>query len=349
MRRSLLLGLAALLACGCARDTAGQTIWVGHLAPLGEVGGEQAVQAMQLALERWKEDGYSAGGKPVGVRHADAAKGQARAEATRLLTVNRVAALIVGPGVREVEEVLALARPREAPVVVLDEVADEALAGPAILLGPSPRERGRALAEYALGLDKRKRALIVTDAKDRVAAAVAAAFAEKWREGGGTVTEAEADKGAASAVLLALPPEQAKAWVEKASLEVPILYGGPDGGRPRATEKLALVEATAWTDLAQLPEDGQAWVKRYTERFRAPPGRAAMLAHDGIGLVLSGLRETEGAAGAKLTQQLASRKSFESVTGTVRWAEGGPRRTLYLVREGGGKRELLKSTPADER
>lgn len=347
-----LVGLCLLLVSSCARDATPPTVWVGHLAPLGDPRGEQGVRAMQLALERWKEEGFSAGGKSVGVRHADSANGQARAEATRLLAVNRVAALIVGPGVRDVEDVLALARPRETPLVVLDEVADAALAGPAVLLGPDPKERGRALAEYALGLDERKCALVVTDAKDRVAAALAAAFTEAWRAGGGTITESDTDKGTISAVLLALPADRflASLGSYKAGAEdAPLLYGGPDGERPSVAGRRAVVEATSYTDLAELPEAGVAWKKRFAERYRVEPGRAAALARDGLELVLSGLRETNGAAGEKLRQELASRKSFEGLTGTVRWSDGRPLRTLYLVREAGGKRTLLKALPPGSR
>jgi ABC-type branched-subunit amino acid transport system substrate-binding protein len=343
------LGLALLLASGCARDATAPTVWVGHLAPLGDARGELAARAMQLALQRWQEDGFSAGGKSVGVRHADSTKGQARAEATRLLAVNRVAALIVGPGVCDVEDVLALARPRETPLVVLDEVADAALAGPAILLGPDPKERGQALAEHALALDKRKRVLVVTDPKDRVAAALAAAFTEAWRQGGGTITESVAEKGDVSAVLLALSAERVAGGVESLKTvapNVPILYGGPDGDRPSAAGRHTVLEATAFTDLAELTEAGRAWVKRFAERFRVPPGWSAALAHDGLEFVLSGLRETEGASVAKLKQELASRESFEGLTGAIRWSDGRPLRTLYLVREAGGKRTLLKTIPA---
>src|SRR5262249_35115051 len=113
LRVGLLL-LAALLA-GCSGRSPEETVWVGHLAPLSgspRDRGEQAVQAIELALEQAKEDGVTAGGRPLGVRHVDAAGGEARAEAVRLLTVNRVAALIVGPGVSGAEEVVAEARAR---------------------------------------------------------------------------------------------------------------------------------------------------------------------------------------------------------------------------------------------
>src|SRR5438045_2221500 len=108
LRVGLLL-LAALLA-GCSGRSPEETVWVGHVAPLSGPArdrGEQAVQAIELALEQAEADGFTAGGRPVGVRHVDAAGGKARAEAVRLLTVNRVAALIVGPGVPEADEVVA--------------------------------------------------------------------------------------------------------------------------------------------------------------------------------------------------------------------------------------------------
>lgn len=346
----------AIFVGGCSRDRPKPLIWLGHLGPLSEERGEQAMRAMQLALEERQKEEFTVAGRAVGVRHVDAsAKGLARAEATRLLTVNRVAALLVGPGVAEVDEVVALARGRDTPIVVLDEVADESLAAPAILLGPSPAARGRKLAEYGLTAGKAKRAVIVCDRQHRLCAALALAFGEAWREGGGTVVEFTGDArdrvaltaSEPAVVLLALPSEQVVGWLEAhPGLDLPLLYGGPDGDR-RAWEgtlraDTAIVEATAYTDLATLSEEGLAWRKRFQDRYRLPPSRAAVLAHDGLELILAGLVATQATSRLELKEDLAGRASFASLTGPLTWLSGVPRRTLYLVRHHGGKRELLR-------
>ena len=77
---------------------------------------------MQSVLAKAHEEDFTVTGRHVGVRHVDAAKGDARAEAIRLLAVNRVAALIVGPGVKNLDDILAAARAHPTPVIVLDEV-----------------------------------------------------------------------------------------------------------------------------------------------------------------------------------------------------------------------------------
>src|SRR5262245_18612517 len=95
------LFLHALLLAGCARATP-EPVWIGHLAPLSGPDrrrAEVAVGAMQLMLEEAVEKEQTFAGRRVGVRHVDASDAvKARAEAVRLLTVNRVAALVVGPG-----------------------------------------------------------------------------------------------------------------------------------------------------------------------------------------------------------------------------------------------------------
>src|SRR4051794_13928169 len=102
MKARYLLLVAVLLA-GCTSSSQPEPIWVGHLTPLSGSGrnqGEQAVAAMNLTLEQSREEA----GRPLGVRHADSAKDTARAEAVRLLSVNRVCALVIGPGVANREK-----------------------------------------------------------------------------------------------------------------------------------------------------------------------------------------------------------------------------------------------------
>src|SRR5689334_6421116 len=116
--RSVLVAFCLLLA-GCSRKAEPEVLWVGHLAPLSgphRERGEEAARAIELLLDQIKADG-----KKVAVRHVDAeSKATARAEAVRLLAVNRVLALLVGPGVEDPDDVAAAARAQDAGVVVLE-------------------------------------------------------------------------------------------------------------------------------------------------------------------------------------------------------------------------------------
>jgi ABC-type branched-subunit amino acid transport system substrate-binding protein len=265
-------------------------------------------------------------GRSVSVLHVEANKSEARAEASRLLMVNQVSALIVGPGVDKVEDVIALARTRESPIIILDELADEAQAGPAILLGPSPTTRGKTLAEYGLTIGKNAR--VEVDTNDRIACSVASAFTTAWREGGGAIVESDANVH-----LLAIPLERFQAGLQAAPLDVqpPILYGGPDGTL-NVPPGYTIVEATARSELAERSEEAIAWEQAYRKRFQQAPSRRACLAYEGLSAVLKGLEKTQGSPYGKLRDQITKEAT----------------RTLFLVRHAQGKRSLLKTIPAPE-
>jgi ABC-type branched-subunit amino acid transport system substrate-binding protein len=130
MRAALVLSL--LLFSGCSRKAEPEVLWIGHVAPLTgprRERGEAAVRAVELLIEQARADG-----KKVAVRHVDAeSKATARAEATRLLAINRVLALLVGPGIEDIDDVTAAARAHEAGVIVLEQ---------------DPDWQGRALAAF---------------------------------------------------------------------------------------------------------------------------------------------------------------------------------------------------------
>lgn len=109
--------VAIILLAGCSSPPAGPT-WYGHVAALKTPAGEAAVASIR---ERLKDaPGYR-------VRHADAV--DARAAAVRLVSVNGVKGLILGPGVTDAEAVAEAVRPYDVPVIVLGEktTAGEAL------------------------------------------------------------------------------------------------------------------------------------------------------------------------------------------------------------------------------
>ena len=136
------LALAAL-AAGCG-GKAPQPIRIGHLAPLSgpdRAAGEHARQGTQLAVEEWNADEANGPGRKVAVLHVDAHEDEAaQAEAVRLLSVNRVVALIAGPDGALAETAARAAGPYEAAVVLHGELA----APPAgvFAVGASPPSAG---------------------------------------------------------------------------------------------------------------------------------------------------------------------------------------------------------------
>src|SRR5437868_1911607 len=92
-----LLGAALFTACGCTAKTEPEPILVGHVAPLSGADksrGEHARQGIRLAVE----EAEPVAGRRVAVDHADTRSDPeaVRAVVRRLLTVNRVAAVLGG-------------------------------------------------------------------------------------------------------------------------------------------------------------------------------------------------------------------------------------------------------------
>jgi branched-chain amino acid transport system substrate-binding protein len=293
----------------------------------------------------------------VAVLHVDA---RSDAEAVRLLSVNRVVALIAGPDPALAEGAARAAGRYEAAVVVPGELA----APPAgvFTVGAGPAQRGLALARFAAGDLKAARAAVLTD-HDPLDVALASAFlkawphaeppaAREWVYGKGADLApqvAEAAKAKPGVVLVAGPVadfRKAGAALRPAGLRVPLLYGGPDvgaaglEGEPPAAADVYLATAYASEGLT---DAGKDFARRYEERFHAAPDVHAALAYDGARLLLAALRKTPDVTPARLRAQLAQREPFESVTGPVTWKEGQPRRRLFLLRLENNRPKLLKA------
>jgi ABC-type branched-subunit amino acid transport system substrate-binding protein len=205
MRSCLVIVVVALLA-GCSRQAEPEPLWIGHLAPLSGPNrerGEDAVRAMKLRLEQVKADGKTFGGREVAVRHVDAVdKATARAEAVRLLAVNRVLGLLVGPALEDADDVVTTARAHSAPVVALE---------------PDPEAEGAALARFVLTKLKRTEAVVSREADDRAVRRLADAFETAWREGGGSLV---ADTRPGVAMLRARQPASVEVSGDSYSVSV---------------------------------------------------------------------------------------------------------------------------------
>ncbi len=359
--------LLAVLA-GCGSRGVPEPVWIGQVAPLtgsDRAAGEHARQGVQLAVAEAKAEGKAVAGRPLAVVHADS-QGDAEAvaaETVRLLSVNRVAALLAGPGGAAAERLLRADEPYGAPVVVPGELADPASWSTALSLGAQPGERGRALARYASHDLQARRAVVLTDARDPVAAALAAAFVREWRRGSAPAVEewtvggsadlpalaARAGKALPDLVLFAGAPadfRSLRGHLGEAGLRVPLLYGGEDAGPAVAEGGL---EAGADQYLAtvfareKLTARGQEFARRYEAEFHEAPDLYAAEAYDGARLLFDLLQRAQTTAPAALRDELARIESFETVTGPVAWKERRPRRTFFLVQVKGDQARVVQA------
>jgi ABC-type branched-subunit amino acid transport system substrate-binding protein len=361
--------LLLLVLAGCGPSGVAEPVWIGHLAPLtgaAQSRGEAEMAAMQLTLELAREEGWSINGRSVAVRHVNVAGAPARAEAVRLLAVNRVVGLILGPGVPDVAEVAAAARGTTAAVVVLDEVA--AVPPGAKLLGPDPAQRGRALARFARSHLKKKRVAVLLDSRDGVCAAVALAFTSAWRaegelrewrlastDAGGSFSDLPAWKP--DAILAALPASRLPDLAGLAP-PVPVLHGGPDEDEATLLRhagalgpKRELYTAAVWSPGARTDAESEEWRRRFAKAQQQPPGRDAVLARDGLRLLMAALEREKAnkSLQPRLRQELSAIEEFNSVAGKVAWSEGQPVRQLFLVRLAQGKAQVVQTLSGEDR
>jgi branched-chain amino acid transport system substrate-binding protein len=363
--------LAAL--AGCGPRGAPEPVWIGQVVPLtgsDRAAGEHARQGVQLAVAEAKAEGKAIAGRPLAVVHADSRSDleAVGAETVRLLSVNRVAALLAGPEDPAAERLLRADGSYGVPVVVPGELADPSSWSVALALGALPGERGRALARYAIRDLAARRAVVLSDARDPVAAALAAAFVREWRRGkdgspAGLAVEEWTVGGSADLPGLAARAVKARpdlvlfagasadfrtlrGRLGEGSLHAPLLYGGGDAG-PAAVQGgleggpdlyLATVYATE-----KLTAHGQEFARRYEAGFHESPDLYAAGAYDGARLLFDVLHRAQTTAPAALRDELARTESFETVTGTVAWKDRRPRRTFFLVEVKGGQVRVVQT------
>src|SRR5262249_46941019 len=160
----------ALLLAGCLQKSPPEPIGVGHVAPLSgpaRAGGEHARQAILLAVEEANRDEQHVHGRRVVVVHADDrdAPEEAQAEAVRLITVNKVAALLGGIDPAETERLVRTAQSYGLPVVALSELPTLASGEGFVSLAVAPASRGRALGRFTAQELKPSRVAVVGDGR----------------------------------------------------------------------------------------------------------------------------------------------------------------------------------------
>ncbi len=362
---SLHCTLAALVLAGCSGRPAPQTVWIGHVAPLSGPArqmGLHARQGVQVAVTEVRSEGLLEW--PFAVVHADT-RGEAdlvQAETARLLSVNKVVALLAGPQAGEVQRIVRAAEPSGTGVVVPCELP-EGVGGPGVLsLAAAPEDRGRALAQYAAGSLKARQATVFIDGRDPIAPAVAAAIVKEWRHDGRSVLErtytstaqrdelvARAEGTKADLIVLACPTGDFDWWRDRLAaggVHGPVIYAGPDVGatvtQPSGEGASEVYLATAFSN-EKLTDAGQAFARRYETDFHEPPDLFAAAAYDGTRLFVELLRRAHSASAGSIRQEMERLERFDAVTGSIRWDKGRTRRALFIVRIKGGTGRVVRT------
>jgi branched-chain amino acid transport system substrate-binding protein len=360
------------VAAGCSGKAAPEPIWIGHLAPLtGPNGatGRHAEQAVDLAVEETNQEDNRIAGRSVAVRHVDLDP-DPKAAAVRLVTVNRVSALLGSVEAGPAEALALQAQSYRVPTVV---TADLSVAPPGkylFAIGLAPARRGEALARFVA--EKLHKTPVTVLAPDRgpAAAALVDAFAAKLgRERVRKCTYAIDSSGQKAphyeepakqaraqnpeAILivgnadafLALRAELLKAGLDK---KTPLLFGGdeeqlttllakgPDLDGTFATTAFALDGGTPRAEeIAKGLPRAQAFVTAYRAKFGEAPDANAALAYDAARLLFEAMRRAKSSEGDKVQEQLATlAPDFEGLTGPL------SRRPTFVVQIKGGRAEV---------
>ena len=325
-----------------------EPVLIGHVAPLSgpaRATGEHARQGILLAVEEHNHDIDSTVDPPVTVLHADSRGEESGPVATRLISVNGVAALLGGSTPAEIGSLAAAARPYNVPLVAPASY-DGAASDPYIFpTGLTPAFRGAILARFAIEELKAKRTLVATNGNDErpvldraQSQATSAAFVESFRRAGGEIgieftykgpeelkraaMKAPADKGAV--ILLSGVAEDVPV-LRSAGLEerLSVLFAGPDGTatKLKATASGRGVYLVSAFANGATPE-ATAFSKKYQARFGEPPDADAGLAYDSARLLFDAIRRTKGGEDGRLRQALEEVKDFPTLGGPLSWEEG---------------------------
>jgi branched-chain amino acid transport system substrate-binding protein len=337
--------LLLLVANGCGSKAPPEPILVGHVVSLSgpdRVAGEHARQGVQLALDDPRDE-RRIGGRRVAVLHADDRSEDelVAAEAVRLLSVNKVVALIGGTRPGSAERLIRGSQEYGVPIVLPTEAPGTLRSDMAFSLAVDPARRGRLLARH-LSKQPEARVLVFTDERDPVAVALVRAFVqEASRNKAPQVQErslgadAAADRQAVAdwkpdALLLACPPRSFGAVRERLNYQGVVAYGGADASANVVRGSGPVLLASVYA-VGGLSERGRDFAHRYEERFHEPPDLDAAQAYDSAGLLLDALQQTQSAAGPALRDHLARVARFETVTGPLTFKDHLPLRKIFLL------------------
>jgi branched-chain amino acid transport system substrate-binding protein len=378
--RILPILLAALALAGCSGPATPPPVLVGHVADQGrpDSPGASAARGIRLAVMEANKDPDKGVGRQVKVLHTDTlGKLEAfEAEGVRLASVNRVAALLGGDTLEEVERLERARVPVLSPTGVRPRSHNNAV----FSTGLSPEQRGKVLARWVAEVEP-LRVLVLADESRPEAVRVADSFAREL-----PLAEKKADKAANPPAALAVVRFGKEVSLEEAARRLEreksslilfagaladlkklrtdakadrektwsILFDGEDARRLQRLQESGTLEGTFYLATPFAPDADsprvKEFVKAYTAAFNEPPDAHAAVAYDNARLLFEALRQTkDNLTGPRLRDALAALKDFPGVTGSLSFAEDRSlRRPAFVVRVAGGQATAVKSYPPGE-
>jgi branched-chain amino acid transport system substrate-binding protein len=359
-----------LATMGCYRKGPTETLWLGHVAPMTgpeKSAGDHARQGIRIAVEEAIADADNLVlGRKVAVRHADA-KSDARdaeAEAVRLVSVNRVVALLGGIDTAQAEQLARGAESAGVPVILQAPLSSPNENAWAIV--PSLTRRGQVLGKFAASEKKATKVFAFADERSRAAGPVVEAFARELPKDSvprfpfksadelagflGGVTAEKPDSVLFAGSARDLP--RFRAELQKVLPGIAIFFGGEESTFPGLLGDRAAGDGIYLATSYLAADDtaaNQAFAKKYQEQFQELPDVNAALAYDGTRLLCEVLRKAGTINPVKLRETLQQLESFDSVTGPLTFGEDRhARRPLFVVQITNGQAVLRKRYGPDD-
>lgn len=326
------------LIAGCKNSDSDKPIEIGHIHSTSQ--SDDEVRAIQLAVEELNSDpARLPQGRKIQVRHAPGGSkpDEWGAQATRLISLNRVAGLVCG-GRSDDAEKLGMAVSADGVIAIATGGWTTNPSRNLFTIGLAPAERGRALALSVK--DKNPRSLLVVRERAAKSANLAAdRFLAELAATPIRITEVDAsaaDKPAAEAVLFACAPKTA------------IEYRPKDALRIYAEEPTDLFAVGAAADGFIVAADFHPGVANerfnaFAQRFQKAHGRAptkdAVLTYDAISIWVEAARRANGLDNDALRSELLKPDApFESLTGPLSFApDQSARRPIFVGRISNGQ------------
>jgi branched-chain amino acid transport system substrate-binding protein len=364
LRLAFLLVLATALS-GCGRKDTTEPIAIGVVLPASgpnEAVREHVRQGIRMAVDEANKDNLIVGRKVEVVMPASGSEPEGiRATAQRLVTVNKVIALLGGTDLVHVEALAQVAESSKVPVVAGVGAADHSGNPYLFEIGISASQQSQVLASLATRELNLKTVVVLTSNREASGSSNglrAAAFEREFRKNGGSLlgdwsfkTPAEI-KGLIERIQNARPDgvllagsvedlhELRRAGLDEKQL---VLLSTMEGSLP-ALQREPLSNPVFTVTAFMVDKQTQEFERKYRERFQEPPDVDAALAYDSARFLFEGLRQAKALEAAKVAEALTGLEHWDSLTGPLLLdKEHRIRRTAYVVRVENGKTTTVRS------
>lgn len=374
--RGFLLCLSSVALVGCNRSVEPNLIaFVAPRSGPDQAAGMRAGEAAALAIETANTDpAKHVGNRPTAILHGDSGEqpdGAGR-QATRLIAINRVAAVIAGRNRLEWDRLVPVAEAQQIVMVAPCGGGTVAPSGLVYPVGLAPRERGRCLAKYLAEERKGKDVAVVVDSRSTFFLAAAAGFEQEFQHADRTVRSGyeirtARDLEAVAASVAAVRPaallycgvapdfldfvrqlRMQNGWPESTIL----LFGGEDEatlvhGALNRVNGVLFTSAFHAHDKAQNVRD---FSTRFRNRTGHEPDSDAALTYDAVNLLIETAKKADSFETKKLLPAFDKLEDTTCLTGPLWFTKDRQaRRTIFVVETQDGTALLRRSYPPEKK